>query len=165
VHGPRSAAAYGGAARRPLHEPFGDTPEANIFGHELVSQWEGSFELYIGGPQRGRNWLPTTPGTRKLFIRQAFDAWDELPASMSIERLDMAEPRPLPSPQTMIDAMQWAGSFVTELMNDWPDWPFENGGVAFDSPNRFRRSRITDSIASAAGPSSTCTGRSPRTRR
>jgi len=137
VHGPRSTAAYGGGARRPLHEPFGDTPEANIFGHELVAQWDGSFELYIGGPKRGPNWLPTTPGTRKLFLRQAFDSWDELPASMRIERVDMAEPKPLPTPQTMIEAMGWAGTFVTELMNDWPDWPFEHGGIKFNSPNVF----------------------------
>jgi hypothetical protein len=137
VHGPRSTAAYGGGASRPLHEPFGDTPEANIFGHELVSQWDGSFELYIGGPKRSPNWLPTTPGTRKLFVRQAFDSWDELPAAMRIERVDMAEPKPLPTPQTMIDAMKWAEIFVTDLMNDWPDWPFENGGIKFKSPNVF----------------------------
>jgi len=137
VQGPRSTAAYGAGARRPLHEPFGDTPEANLFGQQLVSQWDGSFELYIGGPKRGPNWLPTTPGTRKLFLRQGFDSWSELPATMRIERIDMVEPKPMPTPQTMIDAMQWAGTFVSEMMNDWPDWSFENGGVDMDHPNAF----------------------------
>jgi len=33
-----------------LHEPFGDIPEANLFGHQLETAWDGSFELYIGGP-------------------------------------------------------------------------------------------------------------------
>src|SRR5580658_3332852 len=69
-----------------LHEPFGDIPEANIFGHQLETQWDGSFELYIGGPKRGQNWLPTTPGSRKLFLRQGFDRWSELSARMRIER-------------------------------------------------------------------------------
>jgi len=137
VQGPRSTAAYGSAARRPLHDPFGDTPEANLFGQQLVSQWDGGFELYIGGPKRGPNWLPTTPGTRKLFLRQGFDDWSELPATMRIERIDMAEPKPMPTPQTMIDAMQWAGTFVSEMMRDWPDWSFENGGVDIDHPNAF----------------------------
>src|ERR1044072_335723 len=53
-----------------LHEPFGDIPEANLFGQQLQTAWDGSFELYLGGPKRETNWLPTTPGTRKLFLRQ-----------------------------------------------------------------------------------------------
>ena len=137
VHGPRNARAYGGGATRPLCEPFGDMPEANIFGHELECRWDGSFELYVGGPKRGPNWLPTTPGSRKLFLREGFDSWDELPASMRIERVGMAEPKPMPTPKTMIDAFEWAGMFVTGLMNDWPDWPFEQGGVDYKHPNQF----------------------------
>ena len=107
-----------------LHDPFGDIPEANLFGHQLEASWDGSFELYIGGPRRGPNWLPTTPGSRKLFLRQGFDRWDELPAQMSIERIDMSEPRPLPSPATLVDAMEWAGRFVVAVMDDWPDHPY-----------------------------------------
>jgi hypothetical protein len=107
-----------------LHEPFGDIPEANLFGHQLEAAEDGSFELYIGGPRRGPNWLPTTPGSRKLFLRQGFDRWDELPAQLRIERIDMAGPRPLPTPATMVEAMDWAGRFVTGLMNDWPDHPY-----------------------------------------
>jgi hypothetical protein len=136
VQGPRNAAAYGGGAKRPLHEPFGDVPETNMFGQDLKCAWDGSFELYIGGERRGPNWLPTTPGTRKLFLRQGFDSWDEIPARYRIERVGMAEPKPLPTPKTMIDAFDWAGMFVTDMMNDWPDWSFEQGGVA-KTPNVF----------------------------
>ena len=60
-----------------LHEPFGDVPEVNLFGHQLHVEPDGSFELYVGGPERGPNWLPTTSDSRKLFIRQGFDRWDE----------------------------------------------------------------------------------------
>jgi hypothetical protein len=137
VHGPRTPAAYRGGATRPLHDPFGDMPEANILGHDLNCHWDGSFELYVGGPKRGPNWLPTTPGTRKLFLRQGFDSWDELPARMRIERIDMAEPKPMPTPKTMTDAFEWAGTFVTDMMNDWPDWPFQQGGVDYAHPNTF----------------------------
>jgi hypothetical protein len=120
-----------------LHEPFGDVPEANLLGHQLTVEADGSFELYIGGPERGRNWLPTTAGSRKLFIRQGFDRWDERPARMRIERVGMDSPKPLPTPETMLGAMEWAGDFVTGLMNDWPEFPFRYGGVDSDRPNQF----------------------------
>jgi hypothetical protein len=122
-----------------LHEPFGDTPEANIFGQQLSITDAGEFELYIGGPERGPNWLPTTPGSRKLFIRQGFDRWDELPAQLRIERIDMDSPKPLPTPAVMAEAMEWAGDFVTGLMSDWPEFPFTYGGVDAGRPNTFPR--------------------------
>ena len=118
-----------------LHEPFGDIPEANLFGHQLEAAWDGSFELYIGGPRRGPNWLPTTAGSRKLFLRQGFDRWSEQPARLRIERMGMTEPRPMPTPAEMIDAMDWAGRFVTGLMNDWPDHPYAYSGGAVDGVN------------------------------
>jgi hypothetical protein len=120
-----------------LHEPFGDVPEANLTGDQLTVGSDGRFEVYIGGPQRGPNWLPTTPGSRKLFIRQGFDRWDERPARLSIERTDMDSPRPVPTPATMVEALGWAGDFVTGLMSDWPEFPFTYGGVDAQAPNRF----------------------------
>ncbi|WIM86698.1 hypothetical protein PT015_17665 [Candidatus Mycobacterium wuenschmannii] len=115
-----------------LHEPFGDTPEANTF-----DVGEGEFELYIGGPQRPGNWLPTTSESRKLFIRQGFDRWDEQPAQLRIERVDMTTPKPLPTAEAMLEAISWAGDFVTGLMSDWPEFPFAYGGVDADHPNTF----------------------------
>ena len=131
VQGPR------GAGPGVLHEPFGDTPEANLLGHQLDVDDNGEFELYIGGPERGPNWLPTSAGSRKLFIRQGFDRWDELPAQIRIERIDMDSPKPLPTPDDMIEAMRWAGDFVTGLMSDWPEFPFTYGGVDAGRPNTF----------------------------
>ncbi|KUI01730.1 DUF1214 domain-containing protein [Mycobacterium sp. IS-3022] len=120
-----------------LHEPFGDVPEANLTGAELRTGADGNFEIYIGGPPRGRNWLPTTAGTRKLFIRQGFDRWDERPARMHIERVDMESPRPLPTAADMLAAIDWAGDFLTGMMADWPEYPFAYGGVDADLPNAF----------------------------
>jgi hypothetical protein len=54
----------------------------------------------------------------------------------------MVEPKLPPTPQTMIDAMKWVEMFVTDLMNDWPDWPFENGGIQFKETQRLRNWRI-----------------------
>ncbi len=135
VQGPRPALTPGGFA--PLSEPFGDVPEANLFGHQLECDNKGNFELFIGGERHGANWLPTTPGSRKLFLRQGFDRWEERPAIMRIERVGMAEPKPLPTPATMIAAMAWAGDFLTGTMDDWPEWPFAHGGVDANNLNAF----------------------------
>jgi hypothetical protein len=125
VQGPRSTKAYPGQTR-PLHEPFGDTPEASLFGHELQTNWDGTFELYIGGERRGPNWLPTTPGSRKLFLRQYFDSWDEQPAEYRIERVGMDSPRPIPTVEQMVGAMQWAGQFVHDVVDYWPEWTWNS---------------------------------------
>jgi hypothetical protein len=103
-----------------------------VFGPAIESEADGSFELYVGGPERPGNWLPTTPGSRKLFIRQGFDRWDEEPWRIRIERIDMAEPRPMPRPAEMVESMRWAGSFLTGLMEQWPDHRYAHGGDMFD---------------------------------
>lgn len=120
-----------------LHEPFGDQPEANLLGGQLTTAGDGIVELYVGGAQRGPNWLPTTAGSRKIFIRQGFDSWDERPARLRIERVGMASPKPLPSTGQLLDAIGWAGAFVTGVMGDWPEFPFAHGGVDARQPNRF----------------------------
>jgi hypothetical protein len=130
-----------------LHEPFGDVPEANVFGHQLHVEPDGTFELYIGGPERGPNWLPTTPASRKLFIRQGFDSWDERPGQLRIERVDMDSPKPVPPAATMVDAFHWAGEFVTGLMTSWPEFPFTYGGVDAQHPNSFPVMDATDADA------------------
>ena len=130
-----------------LHEPFGDVPQANIVGDQLHVEPDGTIELFVGGAERGPNWLPTNPDSRKLFIRQGFDRWDEQPARLRIERMDMASPKPLPGPEVMIEAMRWAGDFVTGLMTDWPEFPFTYGGVDPAHPNRFPGVNTTDADA------------------
>ena len=47
----------------------------------------------------------------------------------------MAEPRPLPTPEVMMEAMDWAGQFLTGLMNDWPDHPYQYSGGMVDGVN------------------------------
>lgn len=144
VQGPRpDKDVYYGADHPNLHEPFGDTPEANLTGHELVTEWDGSFVLYVGGPQRGPNWLPTTPGSRKLFLRQGFDSWSEQSAQFRIERTDMDGPRPVPTPTTVMTAMDWAGDFLTGAMAEWPDRELQIGSLFGEpEPNVFPGARF-----------------------
>lgn len=130
-----------------LHEPFGDLPQANLFGHQLQCASDGTFEVFVGGPERGPNWLPTTPESRKLFIREGFDAWDETPTWLTIERLGMDRPRPIPGADELIAAMDWAGDFLLGMMRDWPDHPYRYSGGVVDpcQPNRFPDNRAANS--------------------
>jgi hypothetical protein len=138
VQGPRPE-TIPGTEWPSLHEPFGDIPECNMLGSQIEADADGSFELFIGGEERPANWLPLTPGSRKLFIREAFDAWGETPTAMTIERIGMAKPRPLPGPTRMTEAMDWAGRFVTGLMEQWPEhaWMTSGGVVDPAQANRF----------------------------
>jgi hypothetical protein len=146
VQGPRPEKdAYYGADHPNLHEPFGDTPEANLSDDDLVMEGDGSIVLYIGGPERGPNWLPTTPGSRKLFLRQGFDTWAEESAELRIERIDMDQPRPVPTPEVVVDAMAFAGDFLYGAMRDWPDRELEIGSLFGEpEPNTFPSSRFAD---------------------
>jgi hypothetical protein len=147
VQGPRPAKdAYYNSDAPNLHEPFGDTPEANLLGQDLKAEWDGSFVLYIGGPKREPNWLPTTPGSRKLFLRQGFDRWDEESAQFRIERIDMQEPRPLPTHETILESVHWAGDFLTGAMRDWPDFELRVGSLFGEKEiNQFPASRFAAS--------------------
>lgn len=149
VQGPRPA-TIPGTDWPSLHEPFGDIPETNIFGHQLHTDG-GHFELYIGGEERPENWLPTTPGSRKLFIREAFDAWFETPTTLTIERVGMAAARPVPTPGDMIDAMGWAGDFLTGAMRDWPEhsWNYSGGVCDPGYLNQFPPDRIAADASDA----------------
>lgn len=146
VQGPRPE-TQPGTGWPSLHEPFGDIPEANIFKHQIDAAPDGSFELQLGGEPRAGNWLPTTPYSRKLFVRQGFDSWDETPAQLSIERIGMDAPRPMPTPETMLEAMDWAGDFLTGMMRDWPDHPYHYSGGVIDPScvNRFPPDRAANS--------------------
>ena len=135
---------YYGADHPNLHEPFGDTPEANLHINDLVTASDGTFEIYVGGPPREPNWLPTTPQSRKLFIRQGFDSWAEEPARLRIERVDMAEPRPAPTPDVVMESMRWAGDFLAGAMRDWPDYELEIGSMFGDTVNEFPVNRFAD---------------------
>jgi len=121
-----------------LHEPFCDVPEVNLFGHQLITDNNGDFELYIGGPERSNNWLPSTSRTRKLFVRQGFDRWDENPATLYIEKVGEFSSKPLPTVDSFLEAIDWAGGFLLGTMADWPDFPYQHSPFVDPSrPNCF----------------------------
>jgi hypothetical protein len=122
-----------------LQEPFGDRPVANVFGEELETDWDGNFELWISPEPHPGNWIQSQPGTRKIFYRQYFDRWDEVPASYRIERIgDSEAPPPAIEPAWLLESFDRAGAFVVNTTKDWPNVLFERHGN-YETINAFVR--------------------------
>ena len=150
--------ALQGAWTGSLHEPFGDKPIDNMFGEELETEWDGGFVLWISPEFHPGNWIQSQPGTRKIFYRQYFDSWDEVPASYRIERIgDSDEPPPALEPTWLLESFERAGQFVVDTVKDWPNvlWKrhgnyeivnaFVRYGQASDAPHEAadaRRGRV-----------------------
>jgi hypothetical protein len=123
--------ALQGPWKATLHEPFGDTPLENLLGDDIETDWDGNFEIWISPEPHDRNWLRSTPGVRKIFYRQYFDHWNEVPARFRIERIGGDEaPPPALQPSDLIDAFGRAGVFVVDVVKDWPDTLWEREHTA-----------------------------------
>jgi hypothetical protein len=57
----------------------------------------------------------------------------------------------MPTPQTVIEAISWAGDFLTGMMRDWPDHPYQYSGGVVDPafPNRFPPDRSANTADDA----------------
>ena len=96
--------------------------------------------VWISPEPHPGNWVQSTPGTRKIFYRQYFDTWDEVPASYQIERVgpDTEEFPPALEPAELVDAFARAGEFVLNTTKDWPDTLWTRFDM-YDHPNVFSR--------------------------
>ncbi len=67
----------------------------------------------------------------------------------------MADPRPMPTPETMIGAMEWAGTFLDDLMEQWPDHRYRYSGGWIDPfrLNEFPQLESPDQADSMRGRS------------
>ena len=96
--------------------------------------------MWISPDPHPGNWLRSTPGVRKIFFRQYFDTWDEVPASFRIERVtdDEVPPAAL-RPDELLESFGRAGQFVVDVVKDWPDtlWARENTADTFNTLVRY----------------------------
>jgi hypothetical protein len=142
--------AVQGAWTGSLHEPFGDKPIANVFGEELQTDWDGNFELWIGPDPHPGNWIQSRPGTRKVFYRQYFDLWDEVPASYRIERIGDEGPPPAIAPAWLLESFDKAAGFVVNTTKDWPEVLWERHGN-YETVNAFvRYGQVSDTAHESA---------------
>ena len=101
--------ALQGPWKATLHEPFGDTPLDNLLGDDIKADWDGNFEIWISPEPHEGNWIRSTPGVRKIFYRQYFDHWNEVPARFRIDRIgDDSAPPPAIEPVDLVDTFERA---------------------------------------------------------
>jgi hypothetical protein len=83
---------------------------------------DGGFEVFVGGPERPRNWLPLTDASCGLLVRIVhLDRANEIDPVMTIERLDQADPAPI-APAEVASGLAKAGNEVlgyVELVRAW----------------------------------------------
>ena len=74
-----------------------------------------SLDVELAGETlRGAAFRPADPDLagHVILAYDAFDGWFEKPTTLTIERIGMDEPRPIPSAERIIDAFEWAGDFI-----------------------------------------------------
>ncbi|WP_420619997.1 DUF1214 domain-containing protein [Candidatus Poriferisocius sp.] len=91
-------------------------PTGHIEADQIEMDADGRFELILSStPQQG-NWLPMTPETGTLVVRQTFaDRNTEIPAELAIERINCAPEERQPShltPKALDDGLKNVGALV-----------------------------------------------------
>ena len=82
-------------------EGGGLPPTGHIESDQIEMDEDGCFELILSSKPQDGNWLPMTPETGTLVVRQTFlDRDAEIPAELSIERINCPEHERHPSPLT-----------------------------------------------------------------
>jgi hypothetical protein len=94
-----------------------------LHASELELDADGAFEIHVSRERRSRNWLPLAADTSMLIVRQTFlDRRHEIPAKVSIERLNgPARPAPL-SAAALDQGLMSAAAFVTGTARTFVEW-------------------------------------------
>lgn len=90
---------------------------------ELEVDDHGNIELILSSQPQPGNWLPMTPATNTVLVRQTFlDRDSETSAQLKIERIDKAaRPEPL-SPQKFVSNLRATAGFVQGTARLFADW-------------------------------------------
>ena len=82
-------------------EGGGLPPTGYIEAEQIEMDEDGRFELVLSATPQDKNWLPMQPETGTLVVRQTFlDRETEVPADLTIERINCREDERCPSPLT-----------------------------------------------------------------
>ncbi|WP_420626784.1 DUF1214 domain-containing protein [Candidatus Poriferisodalis sp.] len=91
-------------------------PTGYIESDEIEMDPDGNFELVLSSTPQGANWLPMTPETGTLVVRQTYgDRSSETPAELTIERINCTEDERRPSHLTaraLDEGLSKAGALV-----------------------------------------------------
>jgi hypothetical protein len=136
IRGNRGSVHYLGLATQIGHygQGRGMPPTGHIDGKELSLEPDGSFEIAMSceRPPGAKNWLPMTPETGTLIVRQSrLDPATEVLATMTIERLGAEVPRAPLTAQQIDAGLTSAGTLVAGASMIFQSWAqgFEQNGT------------------------------------
>jgi hypothetical protein len=100
---------------------FGKTEVlAELSLEELAIDGEGYFELYLGGPERPRNWLPLASDAVYLNVREFVADWEhDALATLSIDRVDDVGPIGDLTPEGHAAALDRVATWVEASVSVW----------------------------------------------
>jgi len=130
--------------------PWGGGVAGVLFGDQIKTEADGSFELYLSPQPHPGNWIKTTPETFRVTFRQFFADWEnEVPMEARIDRLTGdGEPPPQITPERLAEGFASAAHWIRWSVTYWADmiekWKAQ--------PNRFMSYRQLDNNKIDATP-------------
>ena len=128
ISGARNTVRYLGFGTQAGHygQGGGMPPTGYVEAGELAIGADGYFELLVSSKRHEGNWLPMTPESRTLIVRQTFlDRTAEVPAELTIERINCSEEekRPAPlTPEQLDEGLRSAGTLVAGAAMLFANW-------------------------------------------
>jgi len=87
---------------------------------DLETDDDGALELYLGGPERPRNWLPLAAEAEYINVREFVADWEhDALAVLHMERVDADAPPGHLTPSRMIEALERAAAWVEASVEVW----------------------------------------------
>ncbi len=117
VRGSRGSTAYLGFCLYGTAVDGAKRIAGNLDDDELTFDADGSFELFVGGAPRERNWLPLDADVTELMVRQyVLDPDTQSPQTLSISTVPDGGPPPPPTLAQMEERLAVLGRYVLETV-------------------------------------------------
>ena len=98
-------------------------PTGYLEGKDLLVEPDGSFEIVVSCESKPGNWLPMSPDTETLIVRQTFsDRSNETIADLSIERIGGNDLPAAIDPEQFVLGLQQAANFVLGTARLFSGW-------------------------------------------
>jgi hypothetical protein len=121
--------------------PWGGGVAGMLFGEQIRTEADGTFELYLSPGRQPGNWIQTTPESFRVTFRQFFADWEnELPMEARIDRLTGDGAPPTLSPERVARGLEGASHWLSWSLSYWADM-IEKWKAR---PNRFLSYRQLD---------------------